>query len=246
MRRGSFLAGLLTVVACRGAAGSYDRLSVEAFERGMTVVPEGERTPTSWGCGQYAVLNDQLTSGTERITVWSPCWDPDGGDLAVEPQGIPDVAAEAASDLEAHAERDPRAERGSSWQRSGSVAAACKGLAQRDIERSPFSRRRAIIEIVPHREGTEIRGARIVFKAVPGLSADWMRRAIACHQAQYANFARVDPLLPGDPSLVTGTTVTVSQHDAVIEVLVAADSAHGGRVALARAQELAGPRTATR
>ncbi len=246
MRHGLLLAGLLAAVGCTFSAGSYEWLDAASFERGKTIVPDGTRVPTHASCGEFAVLTDQQVSGPEPLTDWSPCWSPEGGDAAVEPRLPPDVAAEVALALEARAEERGDTARATPASPPSTAAATCDGLAPRDIERSPFSHRREIVEVVPYREGGEVRGARIVFKAVHGLSADWMRHAIACHQARYKSFARIDPLLPGDPTLVEGTTATVSEHGDVIDVLVTADSAHGGRVALARAEELAGPHTATR
>jgi hypothetical protein len=121
---------------------------------------------------------------------------------------------------------------------------ACRGIAKRDLERSPFSHRREIAEVIPHREGTTVRGVRLVFKPVPGLTATWMTQAIACQRARFERMGEPAGYLPEDPSLVAKATTKVELRDGHIEVSIESRDDVNATVALARAQDLLRPRTA--
>jgi hypothetical protein len=212
--------------------------------KGYAYVHGTRRVATESSCGDRAVLNDQLTTGGRPVTYWVPCWDNWDGDLAAEkPMGPwftpPGAPERERVDVRANANADVA-------ERAGTELKACEGLARRDVERSPFSHRTAIVEVVPHREGGEVRGARVVFKAVPGLNAAWMRRAIACQQARNTKLGDTTSVATMDPTLVEGATTTVVQHGGRIDVLVETETETAGQLALTRAQQLVAPRTARR
>ncbi len=185
----------------------------------------GRTAGLSYQCGD-TVMSDQVTSGGERLVQSRPCWDP----------------SEANADRhEAVAEREQRLadqERRLATSMVQAELVACRGLSRRDLERSPFSHRRAISEVVPHRETGTLRGVRVIFKPVPGLTATWMRQAIACHRARFERLGEPAGYLPEDPSLVANATTTVDLRGNHIVVAIESSDDISATVALERAQDL--------
>lgn len=175
-------------------------------------------------CGAYAIRTGETTKEGEPITLWMPCWDYTMDSSRYQVHADPRIATKLAQ-----VERTQ-----------------CIGLAAEALERSPFVQDNAIDEIVPHRSGPEIRGAHIVFKPIPGLTVSWMRRAIACHQARWRTLGQPASYLAGDPTLVEGADVSVTEVDDHLVVLIASDTPSSALMALERAQDLKVPQTAAR
>lgn len=188
---------------------------------------------TGYQCGD-TVMSDQTTSGGERLVQAMPCWD---------------TNEELASHHRYLAQREDRAADTDRREANQLVAAentACRGLAPQELEHSPFSHRREIAEVIPHRDGGQIRGVRIIFKPVPGLTAAWMRQAVACHRARFERLGEVATYMPDDPTLVAGATTNVEMHSGHLEVTVEVRDDVQAAVALDRAEELVRTRTAAR
>lgn len=70
----------------------------------------------------------------------------------------------------------------------------CGGIAEEDRETSPFYHREDIVRVERLEESRpikgggppELKGAIVVFRAVPGLTAEWFQRLISCHIARNA------------------------------------------------------------
>jgi hypothetical protein len=189
--------------------------------------------PQTYQCGD-TVMSDQLTSGGQRVVQSIPCWD---------------AAEEAAAHRRFLAEREAklaRTERRIATHMVENELDACRGLSPRELEHSPFAHRREIAEVIPHRVTGTLRGVRIVWKPVPGLTADWMRRAIDCHRARFERLGEPPIYFPEDPTLVARSTVAVEQHDGHIEVQIETVDDVTAQVALDRALDLVRPRTAGR
>jgi len=186
-------------------------------------------------CGDID-LYDQLTSGGKPlISRWRrPCWNPS------------EEIAERERVAAIREEHRAREERRAAASLVEAELAACRGISPAEIEHSPFAHRMAIAAVIPYREGGDVRGVRIVFKPVPGLSVAWMQQAIACHRARFERLGEPPTYLSDDPTLVRGATATVSLHDDHIEVLVVTRDNVAANVALGRAQDLVRPRTAGR
>jgi len=197
------------------------------------VIAESQAGPTSWSCGDVA-LNDQLTTGAERVTSWMPCWD------------VSEESAQHHRYVAAKERRAARHDRETAARLLAAERTACGGLPSRELEHSPLDHTKEIAEVVPHRESGNIRGVRIEFKPVLGLSAAWMRTAIACHQARYAALGNPGEYAPRDPTLVPGAHVAVEQHGDHVEVLVITDTEVDGKIALERGKALVAPQTAQR
>jgi hypothetical protein len=163
-----------------------------------------------------------------------PCWD------ATE-----EIAGQSQRSA-AHEDRLADADRRAAASLIEAERTACRGLRARDLERSPFSHRREIAEVVPHRGAGVLRGVRIVWKPVLGLTASWMRQAIACHRARFERLGEPATYLPEDPTLIANATATVEQRGSHLEVLIETSDDVSSHVALGRARDLVGPRAATR
>jgi hypothetical protein len=197
-------------------------------------LPDSARNPGErYNCGDTALM-DQATSGGERLTPTVPCWD------------VAQESAEHQRYLAAREERIARTERRDATAMVEVELAACRGLSARELEHSPFAHKKEIASVIPHRQSGVIRGVRIVFKPVPGLTAAWMRQAIACHRARFDRMGEPGLYLPEDPTLVAGSITTVDERNGHIEVLIEGGDATSARVALDRARDLVGQRTAGR
>jgi len=71
---------------------------------------------------------------------------------------------------------------------------ACAGVPDEDRDISPFAHREDIRSVSPLEEEDKlgktakrrVAGAEIVFRAVPGLTAEWLQRVVDCHLARNA------------------------------------------------------------
>jgi len=185
----------------------------------------------NYQCGDIDLYN-QLTSAGKPMLPVRPCWNP------VEER------AERERVAAVREEQRAREERRAAARLVEAELAACRGISPEEIEHSPFAHRQEIAEVIPHREGDAVRGVRIVWRPVPGLTVAWMEQAIACHRARFERLGEPPTYLTDDPTLVRGVTATVSLHSGRIEVLVEARDDVAASVALARAQDLVRPRTA--
>ncbi|HET7501023.1 MAG TPA: hypothetical protein VFK02_08475 [Kofleriaceae bacterium] len=189
--------------------------------------------PSGYQCGD-SVMSDQLTSGGERVVESIPCWD------------TGEERAEHERYLAEREQRLARTERRTATRLVEAELAACHGLAPRELEHSPFAHRREIAAVIPHRVTGTLRGVRVVWKPVLGLTAGWMRQAIACHRARFERLGEPTVYLPEDPTLVARASVTVEERGDHLEVLIDTADDAAGRVALDRALDLVRPQTAVR
>jgi hypothetical protein len=254
MRTVSQLALVITAASCAGsqplprtephgyaarmeAADRYDQLA--DVHRRAAGPPDTTVNPDDYQCGDID-LSNQLTSGGKPLIPYRdswgrsvPCWNP---------------VEERAQRQRLAAERLHRRAQDERHAAASLVEAeleACRGISPAEIEHSPFAHRQEIADVVPHRERGQIRGVRIVFKPVVGLSPAWMEQAIACHRARFERLGEPPGYLADDPTLVAGAVATVSLHRGHLEVLVETRNDVAAHVALARAQDLVRPRTQT-
>jgi hypothetical protein len=247
MRTISKLALLIAAVGCgssppslaphpKGYAGHME--AADAHSERADQHRQAARAPDSarienYQCGDRD-MSDQLTSGGQRIMPMVPCWDP------VEEHAQRERAAARREDLRAQKERRTAAAM------IETKVAACRGISDAELGHSPFAHHREIAAVLPHHEGGAIRGAIVVFKPVPGLTAAWLEQAIACHRAEFERLGEPPTYLSDDPTLVPGATATVSLHRGHLEVQIVTRDDVAAHVALARAQDLVRERTAGR
>jgi hypothetical protein len=129
-------------------------------------------------------------------------------------------------------------------------ARACAGISPADRDASPFERVEDIASVAPYREdrGTprsprlRTAGAIVTFRAVPGMTAEWLQRLVDCHLARNAALGHQVPEMPACPLVPKGVTARVESTGDGFAVIVRADDEATAREVLARAERLVAPR----
>jgi hypothetical protein len=183
-----------------------------------------------------SVLNDQLTGGFGApLTTFQPCFD---------------VAEEAAEEHRAIAAEEAAAarhDRALAGQLVHAEVAACGGIATGERSHTVFAHRKAIADVIPDYSAGQLHGVWVVFRPIEGLSADWMRRDIACQRARWAVLGGKTENLPDDPTLIPDSQVHVFQRGDHVELLVTTATTADAELAFARAKDAAQhAQTATR
>lgn len=190
----------------QAAAAAHNRLSQARFD-----------------CGD-PVLNDQITTGGQRVTTWQPCFD------------VADEAAENHREA-ALQERDlARKDRATAARLLDTQRFACAGIPEREQGHSVFSHVRSIDRVAPVYNGDRLAGVSVEFKPVRGLTADWLRRDIECQRARWAAFGKDPTWMPMDPTLVDSATIDVRDREGSIIVVVTSHEREQAAIALARAR----------
>ena len=203
------------------AARRHDQAATEHEDLARTseVMPP----EVAYQCGD-PVLNDQSTTGGMRVTSWQPCFD---------------VAEESAAHQRYLAARERAAaarERDAAAALVRAEAAQCAGIPEREREHSVFAHTQEIADVIPHRESGELSGVWVVFKPVPGMTASWVRRDIACRRAHWAVAGKPASEALADPSLVEDAEVQVFDRHDHVEVLIRTPEPDAAQVALERAR----------
>lgn len=98
-------------------------------------------------------------------------------------------------------------------------SASCAGLSEEDRATSPFFHREDISAVrkaernVTDGQGStrqEFAGGTAVFRAVPGMTAEWLQRLVNCHTARAASVGFEMPEMPYCPLVLKGISANVS------------------------------------
>jgi hypothetical protein len=206
-------------------AARHDADALALEDRALVRERMASPPPTRFVCGDQA-LADQVTSGGERLGVRAPCWSGELG--AIERYRA--SAARLRADARQHRARA----------RALVVAARtwCASLPPDELDHSPFDHREDLAAVSAELDGDRIRGARIRFRPVPNLTADWLRQTLACHQAISAAEG-YDPMhLTSCPVVVPGAETSVIEDEAGLVVVVRAEDPAAALVIYARAEAL--------
>ncbi len=206
----------LGVNACGGAAGTQphdmsvpEHKAAAAQEDHQAAQHEAQYDPTA--------SKTEVNCAAERGRV---CW-----------TATTNVTDSHAKSAEEH--RDLAAKhRAASQALVDAEARACAGISEEDRDTSPFDRTADITSVsklkAEKRVGKSIvaedTGATIVFRATPGLTAEWLKRIVDCHLARNAAVGHdmpemaACPLVPRDVqanvrSVGDGFAVDVSSND---------------------------------
>lgn len=125
-------------------------------------------------------------------------------------------------------------------------ARACVGLNPDDRDASPFAHVDDIAGVEPliERTGTSkvpgqrTSGAIVTFRAVPGMTAEWLQRVVDCHLARNAALGHVVPEMTNCPLVPNGVQARVRSTGNGFAVAIRSDDASTAREVLARAQRL--------
>lgn len=131
---------------------------------------------------------------------------------------VSNPTAQHADDAKRHQELAQK-HRAASAALADAETRACNGISERDRDVSPFYHREDIESVSPliqeekTTKGTIIKkdiGARIVFRAVPGMTAEWLQRLVDCHVARAAAVGHAMPEMSYCPLVPKGIKATVS------------------------------------
>lgn len=174
------------------------------------------------------------TKGEARAVCWSPVQNPTEVHTRVEAQH---ARAAAAHEGAAKALRDAEAN-------------ACAGISPEDRAISPFERTGDVASVEPlvlpaanapnQLPNERTVGAVVTFRAVPGLTAEWLQRAIDCHLARNAALGHEVPEMPNCPLVPKGVTARVVSSGARFAVQIKADEPATAREVLERARRVLG------
>lgn len=126
-------------------------------------------------------------------------------------------------------------------------AQACAGIAPEDRDMSPFRHTEDIASVEaltgptgPKGELATV-GAVVTFRAVPGMTAEWLQRIVDCHLARGAAMGHDLAAMPGCPLIPAGAKATVSSTGTGFAVAVRSEDPAAAAEILARAQRLVSP-----
>ena len=164
---------------------------------------------------------------------------------------VSNPTAQHAEDAEKH-RKLAKEHRAASQALASAEASACSGISDDDRDISPFYHREDIVSVAPYSENvksgkgstSKVVGTTVVFRALPGMTAEWLQRVVDCHLARASamghNMPEMDycPLEPkGVKAKVTsvgnGFAVNISADDdaTVAEVKKRAEGLKGSMAA---------------
>jgi hypothetical protein len=126
---------------------------------------------------------------------------------------------------------------------------ACVGIDEANRDTSPFAHRADIVSAAPLMDTISqgdaapierVIGATVVFRAVPGLTAEWLQREIDCHLARSSAVGHDMPEMPDCPLVPALTAHVRSTGDGFAVDIRGADDA-GAHEILQRAERLVTP-----
>jgi hypothetical protein len=124
-------------------------------------------------------------------------------------------------------------------------AQACAGISDDDRDMSPFNHREDITSVQPavvtkngKERGEQVVGAVVVFRAVPGLTAEWLQRIVECHIARNNALGNDMPEMPYCPLVPKGITAKVSSTGDGFAVTIESQDPNTAKEVLRRAQAL--------
>jgi len=233
---------VLALAACGGATKSspeshlgvaqnldearrHDAAAAALEQSAREAAPSG--APADAGCVD-PVLADQVSSGGEPLVRWVPCWTRSNG---------ADARLQQAAAQRAEATRHR--------QRAGELVRAeldaCANVSDAQFDTSVFVHVGDILAVSALIDDDRLEGARIRFRRITGLSAEWLRAAITCQQARAAASGWPSTYLAFDPTIVEGASVTVRTDDDALVVDVRAADKGAALVVYARAESLLFP-----
>jgi hypothetical protein len=126
-------------------------------------------------------------------------------------------------------------------------AQACAGIPPEDRDMSPFEHTEDIASVQPFTEPSgppkarvqRTAGAIITFRALPGMTAEWLQREVDCHIARNASLGHVVPEMPTCPLVPNGAQARVTSTGNGFAVTVRSDDDQAAKDILERAQKLA-------
>ncbi|MBZ0122196.1 MAG: hypothetical protein K8H88_34700 [Sandaracinaceae bacterium] len=198
-------AATLTLAACGGTPGARPHdMSRTAHEEAAT----GEEREAAEHQAQYdarASAPLRCGSATASALTGGPCW-------SVDLNPTQHHAEEARRHREAAA-----AHRAASAVLRDAEGRACAGIDEAERDMSPFAHRDDIRSVEPLRVDVpagrqpiaRLRGATVTFRAVQGMTVEWLQRSVDCHLARNAALGHDVPEMEYCPLVPNGVTARV-------------------------------------
>lgn len=125
-------------------------------------------------------------------------------------------------------------------------ASACGGISDEDRDTSPFYHREDIARAEPIKSeppargggAPALKGATVVFRAVPGLTAEWLQRVVTCHLARNAVVGHDAKDMAYCPLALKDVTATVTSTGDGFAIAVRSDDPDTAKEILRRAEAL--------
>lgn len=125
-------------------------------------------------------------------------------------------------------------------------ARACVGINPEDRDVSPFEHAEDIAGVAPLAEHSStdrspsqrMVGAVVTFRAVPGMTAEWLQRVVDCHLARNASMGNELPGMPNCPLALRGAQARVSTAGNGFSVAIRSDDPATAGEILSRAERL--------
>lgn len=184
------------------------------------------------GHERAAQAEEQLATSeeTEHDCAASPCWT---------------VTADARAEAERHRDLAARHRAAAAALREAEDH-ACAGLDEASRDESPFMHRADIASVEELWEDVRVgrsvtrrrAGATVMFRAVRGLTQEWLQRIVDCHLARNAALGHDVPEMPDCPLVPMGVTAHVRSVGAEFAVDVRAESNEAADEVLRRARAL--------
>jgi hypothetical protein len=116
-----------------------------------------------------------------------------------------------------------------------------------DRDMSPFDHREDITSVVALTTSgggiltskPRTLGAVVTFRAVPGMTAEWLQRVVDCHLARNASLGNDVPEMPSCPLVPKGVAARVASTGDGFAVSIQAEDSKTAQEVLSRAQQLA-------
>ena len=140
--------------------------------------------------------------------------------------------AQHAEDAKHHHELAQK-HRAASAALASAETSACVGISDDDRDTSPFYHREDIESVAPLTEDVKTGkgvtkkqvGSTIVFRAVPGMTAEWLQRVVDCHMARAAAVGHEMPEMAYCPLELKGVKAKVTSTGSGFAINVSADDA---------------------
>jgi hypothetical protein len=217
----------MTLIACASTPGAKPHDMSAAQHEAMAKEAEQASTIHTTQYDPSAAKSvERCGSGGAHTTLAGPCWTSTVNPTA-EHQRIADEYKKAAADHRAASQVLRDAE-----------ARACAGIDDSDRDTSPFAHREDVVAVETLTEASglkanakTIEGAVVTFRAVPGLTQQWLQREIDCHIARNAAMGHDAPEMASCPLQPKGIRAEVTAtRDGFAVAIRASDPATASEV----------------
>jgi hypothetical protein len=186
--------------------------------------------------GHAAQHDPNAKSATETCPGKGGCW-----------TAVANPTAQHNDDAKRHAELAQK-HRAAAKALTDAEARACAGISDHDRDMSPFCHREDIQSVAPLTEAVQAGkvttqkevGATVVFRALPGMTAEWLQRVVDCHMARASAVGHEMPEMSYCPLVLKGAKAKVASAGNGFAINVSSDDPATAAEVKRRAQALVG------